>query len=649
MKIKMELNKQQKAAAEYSGDSRNLLVVAGAGCGKTRTIIARVAHLVKSGKNPARILMLTFTNRAAKEMKERLKNDIGSSAYSIQAGTFHAFCLKTMHRMPAKFQISTSNIIDSDDQLSLMKIVLNKIIPKNKKELKKRIPTCKIILNYYSYSRNTCLDFNDYLNKMVSCVDENDITIIADIIKEYKNAKQKRNYLDYDDLLEIFANSLEKDVSLKNTVCSFFDEVLVDEMQDTNPLQFKILKHFSDAGIRLFCVGDPAQSIYKFRGAEFKHIYKFKKNLPESQQLKLSLNYRSTQEILDFANWLMDNSMYDYSNKLEAARKKLGEKTNIVDFRNKYEESRWIVEQIKNEQLENHRKFGDFMILVRTGFNAKNIEAELIQNEIPYRFIGGLSFAKSAHIRDVISLIRTAKRRYDELAWMRFLQLWESIGPAKAGKVIDVLFNANDQSPLEILNDFFGTLNPLVDAYAKCAENVDDVSECVSNAVEALMPVLEKKYEKWQYRKKDLELLCNVACNYKSVNHLIEAFTLDPISNSELKDKQEKDKVTLITVHSAKGTEAPICYIAQAGYGAFPHFKSCGDLELEEEERRILYVAITRAKDKLVVTRTVNDFETFSTNRTPAVGEDYFLEVLPDDFVEYMEESFFSDSPEYGF
>ena len=641
----MELNEQQKAAAEYNGVAQNLLVIAGAGCGKTRTIIARAAHLVKSGLNPSRILMLTFTNRAAKEMKERLSNDIGAAVHAINAGTFHSFCLKIMRKKMNKFNIKGLNIIDTDDQVSLLNIIRGKIIPKSEKKLNKRIPASKSLLNYYSYSRNTCVDFADYLYQMNISDDENDIGIMTKIISEYKKTKKDRAYLDYDDLLEIFAKMLQKDKKLCSAVCSLFDEVLVDEMQDTNPLQFSILKFFADNSVRLFCVGDPAQSIYKFRGAEFKHIYDFQNRLPDSEILNLSLNYRSSQEILDFANWLLDNSFYDYSNKLESFKGSNDRKITIADFRNKYDEAKWIVNYIINEKNHSDKQYRDFMILVRSAFSAKSIEAELIQNEIPYKFVGGLSFAKTAHIRDVLSLIRVVSAKFDELAWMRYLQLWQGIGPAKAGKIIDMILSAPDKTPLEILESFFGAVHPLIDSYKSCLDNVENVSLCIYKAVESLLPVLKDRYEKWNYRKNDLELLCSVAENYESLHHLIEAFTLDPITQSQLKQKSDESEVTLITVHSAKGTEADVCFIAQANPGVYPHIKSCGDLSSEEEERRILYVAITRAENELFITRTEEDVSFYYD--LPAIGEDYFLNNLPENMVEFSEPECYCELSDY--
>ena len=250
----MELNDQQIKAATYQGEAKNILVPAGAGCGKTRTITARTVSLIQLGCDASKILMMTFTNRAAREMKARLKSEIGPVSNQVHAGTFHSFCLKAMSNVPKSFGVSGLNIIDSDDQKSLMTIVRNKYISKNEKDLNKEFPRAIELIKYYSYSRNTCQDPKKYLSKNTD-LNEHFISLCSNIFAEYQKAKIQRGYLDYDDLLEQFTIALEKKPKLKTVITKLFDEVLVDEMQDTNPLQFRILRHFSDEGVRLFLRG----------------------------------------------------------------------------------------------------------------------------------------------------------------------------------------------------------------------------------------------------------------------------------------------------------------------------------------------------------------------------------------------------------
>ena len=332
-----ELNDQQRKAVEYNGPARNILVTAGAGCGKTRTITARTIHMVMSGVDPSRILPMTFTKRAANEMKARFKAELGTEALLIKAGTFHSSCLRIMRKKAKSFNAEGLNIIDDDDQQSLMQIVRKRYLSKHEKKFNKPFPKPDELISLYSYSRNTCQAPKQHLQAIE--MDDQFIKIACRIFKEYQNAKNIRGYLDYDDLLEIFASSLAAKPRLRRVIAKSYDEILVDEMQDTNPLQFKILKHFSEEGVRLFCVGDPAQSIYKFRGAEFKHVYEFHNIFGNSTTIPLSRNYRSYQEILDLSNWLLGKSPFDYNSNLVAHRKESGNLPSLLDFNSKFAEA----------------------------------------------------------------------------------------------------------------------------------------------------------------------------------------------------------------------------------------------------------------------------------------------------------------------
>ncbi len=625
----MELNEQQKNAVTYDGEANNILVTAGAGCGKTRTIIARAIHLVQSGTDASRILMMTFTNRAAREMKSRLKSDLGPVSTQIQAGTFHSFCLKVMSKVPKSFGVSGLNIIDSDDQNSLMTIVRARYISKREKELNKEFPRPSELIKYYSYSRNTCQTPKAYLSSNTELNDKF-IEICSRIFQEYQKSKKMRGYLDYDDLLEHFANALKEKTSLRKAVTKLFDEVLVDEMQDTNPLQFSILKHFSSEDVRLFCVGDPAQSIYKFRGAEFKHIYNFEEIFGNSTTIPLSLNYRSYQEILDLSNWLLERSPLNYNNHLTAHRENGGFLPSICDFDSNQDEASWIADTIL-ERKEKDILFKDIMILVRSGFDAKPIEAELIQREIPYYFIGGTSLTKSAHVRDVLSLLRIVRNEQDDLAWMRFLKLWPRIGEKTAEKLINSFYEKTEKQAVDVLSESIGSSHNAITSIKLTDSNKHIPKLCISNAVQSLTPILKERYDKWNYRYQDLKLLITVAEKYKTISDFIDAFTLEPMTSTEIEKLENDDAVLMITVHSAKGTEAPICFVANAKQGTYPHVRSCGDIDSEEEERRILYVALTRAKNELFITRSTDYRSGFYVQNKPTEGEEYFLSEVPDE------------------
>ena len=640
MSTDIRLNPQQQAAAQYRGSAQSLLVMAGAGCGKTRTIIARTSHLIRSGVDASRILMMTFTNRAAREMKIRLKSEVGPVSNNVQAGTFHAFCLKVMRRIPNSFGISGLNVIDVDDQNALMSLVRRRQLGKKGKKTSKLLPRAAELVRYYSYCRNTCQEPVDYLGRH-SDLSQDYIELCSNMFTQYQMIKLERGYLDFDDLLEVFGSILEKKDTLRKDLAMLFEECLVDEMQDTNPLQFKILHQFSREGVRLFCVGDPAQSIYRFRGANFEHVYLFDQLFPNSEILVLSKNYRSYQEILDLSNWLLGRSPLDYKNRLVAHRGNAGSVPELIDFDSQFEEASWIADKIM-EQFESDAQLRDMMVLVRTAYDAKPIEAEFIQREIPYVFIGGTSLMKSAHVRDILALLRTARSFDDDLAWIRYLQLWPGIGPKTAEKIISAIMASKSMNALEVLVKQLGPGHPGVVGYKRLLDASAPPQKAVKIANQTLFPVLESRYDRWHLRRKDLELLATVAERYKSLVEFIDAFTLEPLTNTQIDRLEAEDVVTLITVHSAKGTEAPICFVAGAKQGTYPHIRSFGEIESEEEERRILYVAMTRAKNELFITRSTDYRSGFWVVNSPTEGEEYFLADVPSKLVAHKIEGWSS-------
>jgi DNA helicase-2/ATP-dependent DNA helicase PcrA len=415
-------------------------------------------------------------------------------------------------------------------------------------------------------------------------------------------------------------------------VTKLYDECLVDEMQDTNPSQFKILEQFAREGVRLFCVGDPAQSIYGFRGAKFEQIYSFDKFFRKSKKLSLSINYRSYQEILDLSNWLLNRSYFDFNSNLEAERGNSGYNPELHDFDSHWDEASWIADKIM-ERTEHDIDYRDIMILVRTAYDAKPIEAELIQREIPYYFIGGTSLTKSAHVRDVLALLRIVRNSQDDLAWMRFLQLWPHVGLKRAEKAIHSLNESGNQPPIQILTELLGQVHPCISAYEMVRSCDNSTKDCVQKAVQSLLPIIKSKYDKWDHRKQDLQLLVTVSERYQDLGDFIDAFTLEPMRATEIKKLETEDAVLLITVHSAKGTEAEICFVASAKQGTYPHFRSYGDIDSEEEERRVLYVALTRAKNEIYITRSTDYRSGFYVENKPTKGEEYFLAEVPDDLV----------------
>ncbi len=622
MRASIRLNKNQQQAAEYA--NQHILVLAGAGTGKTLTIIARAEHLIRNGIDPQRILLLTFTRRASHEMIARLHMAIGNAAHKVTAGTFHHFCLSTMRKMPQEFGINDFTVIDRDDQTALMKLVRARYVVKGK-----MFPKASLLVNIFSYARNTNMDVLAYVNKHYD-FDENTSQKIYKIFFDYTKRKHLNRYLDYDDILYRFAKKLHEDSSIRRQLRGFYDHILVDEMQDTNPLQWLILDGLKDPA-KLFCVGDDAQSIYAFRGADFRNVHAFKQRIPDSVVLKLEDNYRSTQEILDISNWLLTRSTLNYSKNLKAQRGS-GIKPVLVDFAREFDEARWIAEDL----IERHNRgscWKDHMVLTRTAWASRSLEAMLVEKSIPYVFIGGTSLLQAAHVKDLLCLMKAAASPYDELAWMRYLTLWPRIGDVTAARLIALMQKEGTLAKaFERLGGTITAKQQIVAGPDAIMQTGNKPDQALQTGARFLEPLLEQRYDKWNVRRNDFDLLVKLAERYRSLMGFIETYTLDPITPTTATQADNQDAVTLITVHSAKGTEAPVCYVIRVEPGMYPYIRSLGNPDEEEEERRILYVAMTRTQNELILTRSAS--RNSYAYSPPSATEPYFLSTVPDRLVE---------------
>ncbi len=454
---------------------------------------------------------------------------------------------------------------------------------------------------------------------------------MLNVFTEYKQRKQLNRYLDFDDILYHFGKKLHEDPSIRKQLRSRYDHILVDEMQDTNPLQWLILVGLKDPA-KLFCVGDDAQSIYAFRGADFSNVHSFKDRIPDSVVLKLEDNYRSTQGILDVSNWVLKESPLKYNKKLKAQRG-AGIKPLLVNFDSDLDEAKWIAENLI-ERHEAGSLWNEHMILTRTAWGSRSVEAMLIEKNIPYIFIGGTSFLQTAHVKDLLCLVRAAASGNDELAWIRYLTLWPRIGDVTASRLILSMKETGTMD--EALDQLSGKLKKdqqkIVVGPQTILKYWDEPPKALRAGASFLEPILSEKYDKWDLRKKDFDLLVRLAKRYRSLMRFIEIYTLDPITSTAASRLETHDVVTLITVHSAKGTESPVCYVIRVEPGMYPHIRSVGAEDEEEEERRILYVAMTRAKNELILTRSEGR-RSFAYSYGDA-AEAYFLSDVPDKLVE---------------
>jgi len=591
-----ELNPQQKQAA--TTESQHSLVLAGAGCGKTKTIVARAAYLIDQGIPANQIQILTFTRRSASEIVARVELALGEQAKGLRASTFHTFCMYLLRRVPKAFGLEQFSIIDRDDQLMMFRLIRGKDDKKNPNQLPKPQELCDL----YSFARNTRQKLSDALEKQhpehLAFKDQ-----IAEIMKEYETRKRARSFLDYDDILAIVASALDQSEGLADYVASLCKHMLVDEMQDTNPLQWALLEPLKDK-VSLFCVGDDAQSIYGFRGADFENIHHFKDRVPNAQVFKLEQNYRSTQEILDLSNWLLDQSEIQYNKRLDAHRGE-GVKPRMHIFPNEFDEAKWIAIDIKERHYLQGSKWSDHMVLVRSSFAARHIEAACIAANVPYRFIGGMKLLETAHVKDLLSLLRVIANPLDDIAWMRFLTLWNGVGDVGASRLAQQLLLEPEFDLIFDKLEKFGRIPAETLLIMKQMTVLkQEVQACVSLGIQAIEAQLAENYKKdWNRRQGDFELVKQLASKHTQLSEFLEEYVLDPVSISEIERQSDSDVVTLITIHSAKGTEQKVCYVVNVTPGQYPHARAQGDFNDVEEERRVLYVALTRAQNELILTK----------------------------------------------
>ena len=644
------LNEQQQRAVQFKG--KHLLLLAGAGTGKTRCIVGRAAYLIENGIQPEKIQILTFTKRSANEIVERVKASLtDNQAQSLNGSTFHSWCNQLIVRYPNLFGASNYTVIDPDDQLSVMKMVCgDRIIEYKGVRIKPQQ-----LLDIYSYGRNTRKNLTNSIRERIykgkSDAETNDeIDIIRPkvevLLKAYQQKKEEGRYLDYDDLLLVVANRIRNDDEAKEILNHQLEHLLIDEFQDTNPLQWYLLEPFLDIA-KFYCVGDDAQSIYSFRGADYKNVHLFSERVPDSETYILDTNYRSTQEILDLSNWLMEESPLDYRKKLMASRGP-GIKPKLVNVSSQWEEANFIAENILENFTENNKQFADHLILSKSTFYTKPLQAVFIQKKIPYVTYGGRKFMEAAHIKDVVSALRVVNNLFDEIGWMRFLTFWDGIGEIKAGKYLNKILEFKDpfdcaQHVGEVIGGPEG--EKIADIYNKIFVNSGNVKRALQETYAKMELSLAFKYRKdWEEkRKSDFPVLEMLGDNYASIGQLISEGILENakqlngnpvLEGSKLDNSEIKDHVIISTVHSAKGLEADTCYVLNVSPKVYPSAWNLDDEERTEEDRRVLYVALTRAKNELYISRDTNSINTVNTQPSTHPNSKYFLEALPDRLVE---------------
>ncbi|MBD5278069.1 MAG: ATP-dependent helicase [Bacteroides sp.] len=623
-----ELNEQQKYAATYNG--KHLLVLAGAGTGKTRTIIARAKYLIKSGVDPKRILILSFTRKSANEIVTRISSELSrSESVGLLGSTFHSWCMAIIKNHPDVFPQAEYTLLDEDDQTSCLKLICGKKWNYKNKFEHKISP--EAILDVYSYMINTQCSLSEairkkiYINASDTLNVDDDKEVLKGVISMYIEYKKSRRYIDYDDILLVVSKYLKRNEELRKHIAGLYDHILIDEMQDTNPLQYELLSSFYEC-CNLFCVGDDAQSIYSFRGADFKTIHQFPEIVKDSEVCKLTINYRSTQEILDLANWIIGNSPLNYDKELESFRGK-GLKPQIIHWRDEWEEADNITNNIIDEYKICGKRWKDNMVLCRSRWGLSKVEGLLVKRKIPYVIFGGNSLMQSRHVRDVIAPMRIVSNYLDEIAWSRYLQLWNDIGPVTASRYIGRLLEEKNLDDCLLALMEMNLQSEIAETLVQISNLQYDPAKAIDGALSVMNDRLAEIYkQEWEWRKNDFEILSEVAKSTGSISEFVAEYILDPkLDMTKKSEGKKEDGVVLSTIHSSKGLEADNVYLINASSKAYPTPRAVLNGEdAIEEERRCLYVAVTRAKDKLRIYRDINSIHVGNKDE-----KYYFLNELP--------------------
>lgn len=608
------LNARQRRAVEHGCDTLDatppLLIIAGAGSGKTNTLANRVAHLVVSGADPRRMMLLTFSRRAATEMQRRVERitaqvfgaKAGSMADAISwSGTFHGIGARLLREHALDIGLASNfTIHDRGDAADLMNLVRHDL---GFSKTTKRFPMKGTCLSIYSRSVNAEAPLEDVLGSFFPWCAEWEAEL-RKLFGAYVEAKQKQNVLDYDDLLLYWARMMVES-AVAQAISARFDHVLVDEYQDTNRLQASILLALKPNGRGLTVVGDDAQSIYSFRAATVRNILDFPGHFsPKAEIITLERNYRSTQPILAAANAVIDLASERFTKNLWSDRAS-AERPYLVNVADDVAQAGYVVERI----LEN-REAGITLksqaILFRASHHSASLEVELTRRNIPFVKFGGLKFLEAAHVKDVLAVLRWAQNLRDRVAGFRVAQLLPGIGPSSAARLLDQMANGTDpMQTLSVFNppsaaaehwpDFEATVGMLRRNAAGWPSELDLVHRWYT-------PHLERIHEDSALRQADLLQLVQIASTYTSRERFLTELTLDPpdaTSDEAGAPLLDEDYLVLSTIHSAKGQEWKSVFLLNTVDGCLPSDLATGSTLEIEEERRLLYVAMTRAKDHL--------------------------------------------------
>jgi len=600
---KNELNVPQLEAVTILNGA--VLVIAGAGSGKTRVIVHRVAFMLENEIDPGEILLLTFTRKAASEMIGRVQGLLNDNkAQKVFGGTFHSFSNYILRKNANLLDIpSNFTIIDSEDSADTIDLIKSELkIEKKEKAFPKKNRLQEII----SSARNRNLTIRNVIQNEFSGLLE--FTDQIELInKGYEKYKRICKIFDYDDLMEVLRDSLRDNVNFRRKLNNEFRYIMVDEYQDTNIVQKEIVEYLSEGSGNILVVGDDAQSIYSFRGANYENILRFPQKYPDCKIIKIEQNYRSNQKILDFTNDIIDNARIGYKKHLFS--RILYDTLPVVrKFYDQQLEAEFIVDKII-EYREKGIALNQIAILVRAFWHARYIEVELNKRSIPYIAVGGLAFNERKHVKDIISYLRIIQNPYDAVAWHRILKYIPGVGLVTARKIIEKIISEKGLEKSSFENTKFAEgLSRLTAMINRASDNKISIAQKIGMILEYYSPILQATESDYQIRLLDIGVLVDLSSRYDTLDKFLTDFALDPPSKKfgnktiPLIDESEDNPLTVSTIHSAKGLEWFSVIIPHALDGLIPSAKALNNIEEIEEERRLFYVACSRAKQDLIIT-----------------------------------------------
>ncbi len=635
-------DKQYEAVTKTQGPC---LVIAGAGSGKTKVLTHKIAYLIEhEGAKPWDILAITFTNKAANEMKERITNLIGESAKDIWMGTFHSICVKILRRFIDRIGFDSSFIIfDTSDQKTLVKGCLRDL------GIDDKMFTDRSVLSEISNAKNEMLEPDQYQLRANGDFRKEKIATVYEL---YQKRLKENNAIDFDDIINYTIKILLENPDIMEYYSNKFKYVLVDEYQDTNKSQFTLVTMLASKHGNITVVGDNDQGIYSFRGADISNILNFEKDFPGTKIIKLEQNYRCTGNILKAANAVIKNNEVKYKKELWTQNEE-GNLPKVYQAKNEYDEGAYVVEQIEHLKREEYYKYSDFAILYRMNTQSRAIEDILRRENIPYKIIGGLKFYERKEIKDIIAYLRLIQNGNDNLSLKRIInEPKRGIGKTSLDKV-EQLSIQTGISMYEIIKD--AEQYGLNRVYLNSREFVNCIEELKAKKEELpISELIKQTLKKSGYTKalenentieaenriENLDEFLTVAIEFEEqeAENTLSAF-LEGITLSSDIDNLEDDEeyVTLMTLHSAKGLEFPVVFLVGMEEGIFPGYKSISEPTELEEERRLCYVGITRAKEHLFLTCSKQRTIFGSTSYNPVSR---FLGEIPEDLLDGYEEAF---------